>query len=273
MDMYKYIKMACRTGYTQGKDVDMDFHVPYGLMLQLAHDAGFIVENNKIKNIISFLNYLNSNSDITFLYKYRCINGKDEFFLRVPNLYVHINVPDMSADDGEREGQLQNNYGIDMQAAVRFPAPQLFAYYSEHKHMMIELKEEVEDTVSIYSIKLGDNEEFNDKGWRQYLTTEYAEEDKSNPITIDFYELFENSDIGRVINYNNSINISSAVFLDIKIYNDGEPFEFDIDWKTMKATTKNPPKETISFISIYTDLDYMNKTLSTLDDMNKNRLK
>lgn len=272
MDMFKYIKMACRVGYTQGQDKNIDFHVPYGLMLQLASDLGYTIKNDRIKNVLDFLHYINSNSDMKFLYKLRYINGKEEFFIRVPNLYIHISVPDMSADDGEREGQLQNNYGIDMSATVRFPAPQLFSYYSQNKHTMFTLKEDVEDTVNVYSIKLGEAEDYNDKGWPQYLTTEYAEEDKDNPLEIDFNDLFKDSDIGRVIKYNNSISISSAIFLDIKVYNDGELIDADMDWSSMKLTSKRNMKEIMSFISIYADLEYLTNTIATLDNMNKNRL-
>ena len=35
LDMYKLIKLACRVGFTCGEDVDLDFHIPYLLMIQL----------------------------------------------------------------------------------------------------------------------------------------------------------------------------------------------------------------------------------------------
>ena len=122
LDMFKFIKMACRIGFTCGEDVDLDFHIPYALMIQLARDNGFEVQSEiisegnikeTIKNIPGFLRWLNMHSSLPFLYKHRTLNGNNEFFLRMRNMYVHLRPQDLSADDGEREGQMTNNFGIE----------------------------------------------------------------------------------------------------------------------------------------------------------------
>lgn len=273
MDMFKYIKLACRVGFTQGKDNDMDFHIPYGLMLQIASDAGFAIKDNKIVNIIEFMHYLNSHSDMIFLYKFRCINGKDEFFLRVPNLYTHISVTDISADDGEREGQLQNNFGIEMEAEVRFPSPQMYAYYSETDHSYISLNEEVPESISVYTLQLGDVPKVNDKGWQEYICTDYEDDNITTPLSINMNDLFAGGNIARVIEYNKSINISSSVFLDIKLYNNGKLINSNIDWNTMILTTEKPVESYMSSLVIYADLDYLTNTIATLTDADKTRIK
>ena len=92
IDLYKYMMLALRFGSTQGEDLTMDCHIPYAMMAQLAQDAGFELKDNKIVDVIGFVRYLNQHSDLPILYKYRTINAKDEFFLRVADLYTHINV-------------------------------------------------------------------------------------------------------------------------------------------------------------------------------------
>lgn len=271
LDMFNYMKMAFRVGYTQGEDVDMDFHVPYNLMIQMAKDSGYEAVDNKIKNPIGFLNYLNTHSTIPFLYKFRCINGHDEFFIRMSDLYVHISTPDILADDGEREGHLSNNFVIELQASVRFPSPQFYVYYSETKNTEIESIKEIDDVISVFSVQIVDIPEINEKKWNQYLTTEYNEKDLSKPLVIDFSEFFT-GDLGEVIKYNNSIFISSDIFIELKLYNDGKIIEADIDWDTMTLTTRTIPVDITTFIAIYVDLLYMNKYVINNDNSKDNRI-
>jgi len=141
IDFYKFIQLAHRVGNTCGEDVDLDFHIPYPLMIQLAVDLGFDVDFGsdnkaypKIKNLTEFLSYLNTHSALPFVYKYRGLNGKNEFFLRIQRAYVHIKVDSMSNDDGERKGHLMDNFGIELQTEIRFPAPKFYAYYSDNEH-------------------------------------------------------------------------------------------------------------------------------------------
>ena len=96
LDMFKFMKLAHRVGFTCGEDVDLDFHIPYPLMIQLAKDNGFSVyekdkgpKDNKIEcveNVSEFLRWLNLHSSLPFLYKYRTLNGSNEFFLRMRNM-------------------------------------------------------------------------------------------------------------------------------------------------------------------------------------------
>ena len=97
IDLFKFMKLAFRVGATQGEYIDMDFHVPLTLMLQLAYDAGFEIDldNQGIINNIEFLGYLNKRSEVPFLYKLRCINGRDEYFIRIEGLYTHIKATDI----------------------------------------------------------------------------------------------------------------------------------------------------------------------------------
>ena len=52
------------------------------------------IKNGEIVDIIEFLNYVNSHSDLPFLFKIRAINQKAEFFIRMKDLYTHISCID-----------------------------------------------------------------------------------------------------------------------------------------------------------------------------------
>lgn len=271
MDAYRYMKLFFRVGYTQGEDVSMDFHVPYGLMLQLAHDEGFEVKDNKIQDVVGFLSHINQQSLLPFMYKFRCINGTDEFFIRLDELYVHIRTTDISADEGERVGQLMDNYTIELNAQVRFPAPKFYVYYSAKDHTYIKFKKEAE-SIPAFEVQMLDLPKVNEKGWNQFLTTEYQEEELDKPLEIDFSELFNSGDLGEVIKYNNSIHISSDVCIELRLFNNGKPLDFEMDWNTMILKCPNNPENIITNIAIYVDLDYTNNTLINLRQLKENRI-
>lgn len=273
LDMFKFMKMAFRVGYTQGEEVSMDFHVPYELMLQMAKDLNFYIKDNKIANIQKFLKYLNTHSTIPFLYKYRCINGHSEFFIRLSGLYVHIRSTDITADDGEREGQLTTNYTIEFTCEVRFPAPKFYAYYSinDHEEFKAGKAYETEQSLNSYTIKVATVPDFNAQKWPQYLTTEYVDDMPNNILTIDFKELFE-GDIRNVIENSIKSGISPTMFMEIKVFNDGSEIKQSIDWNTMIMTSEQKLPSQNNFISIYTDLSYIQEELTKINHYNETRI-
>ncbi len=270
LDMYKYCKMRFRVGATQGEYIDYDQHVPYNLMRQIAMDAGFEVNNGKIADIIAFLKYLNMNSAIPFLYKFRNINGQDEFFVRVKNAYVHISIPDMEFDDGDMEGQATTDYHVTFTATVRFPATKCYIYYSENVHTQITLKEPVDYAACFTTIRMIDAPDYNEKQWKKMLSTEYEEDFVSDENTIiDLSSLLLRDNLGRVIEYVKSIYASPSLFIDIKFFNAGEPVPFDIDWNTIKCTSRYPLPSTRTHIIIYIDMNYVNSQILSLDEIKK----
>lgn len=275
IDLYKFVQMACRVGYTQGEYVDADIHIPYSIMIQLAKDAGFKIEEDKIVNIVDFVFYLNSHSQIPVLFKLRTINGNAEFFLRMNDLYMHINCPDqMNADDGERQGMLSDNFMVELNVELQLPAPKMYAYYSTQNHDKIQSIESANEGLGVYDIKFEKIPQKNEKGWDVFLTTEYYEEDTNKPIVIDFKQLFsEDNEIGKIIKHNYSIMVSPSIFLDFKLYNGNKEIEYDMDWENMILTTKNNPIERITNIVIYTDLKYMNTQVINTEELYKDRLR
>lgn len=275
VDLYKYIQMACRVGSTQGEYIDIDYHIPYNLMVQVAKDAGFEIKDDKIVNTIDFVSYLNSHSVIPILFKYRTINGKSEFFLRFREVYMYIDCTNsLSADDGEKEGMLHTNFIIDMNVTLKMPTTKMFSYYSLEEHDKIEHVESPDNNgIGLFSIKIPNIPEKNEKGWSEYLSTEYFEEQKKTPLVIEFKELFEGSDIEKLINYTKSIHISPLVFIDFKLFNNGEEIKYNIDWDKMTLTTDRIVISDVTNISVYTDLGYMSKQIINMEELYKDRFR
>ena len=271
IDLYKYMMLALRFGSTQGEDLTMDCHIPYAMMAQLAQDAGFELKDNKIVDVIGFVRYLNQHSDLPILYKYRTINAKDEFFLRVADLYTHINtIEKPTADDGERSGQLTTNYSIEFPVVLRIPAPQFYVYHSVYKPELMDTvaKENEGDTVGLYSLKIPDIPDCDEHGWNQYMTTEYYSDNINEEIDIEMEELFSSSDIYRVIQYTKDILISPSIFMNIKLYNNGNNISYNIDWNTFKIHTNVPIYNHNVQIVLYTDMEYVKSVVFNQENFN-----
>ena len=173
-------------------NISVDFNIPYNMMVNIAILAGFKVEIKdfagskiaEIKDPLLFLEYLNKYSDIPIMYKFRAANHHDEFFMRVSNLYTHISTKDkLDIDDGERTGQIDNNFTITMQAVLKIPVPQFFVLYNE-KPLPFMLTAG-EDSIPLYSVGQFDIPNSNDRGWEQLINTTYMVDPDEKEFDID----------------------------------------------------------------------------------------
>lgn len=286
MDMFNKMNIMFRIGCTTTMDIDADFHIPYNLMSDVAKDAGFQIDaNGRIINPYDFLAYLNRNSHIPFLYKLRYINGKREFFIRMMNLPVHIDTrdqPDM--DDGEQIGQTSNNYHIDMNIKLMMPVPNFYIYYSEGK-VVNDIKLVEPTNVSVYSMRVMDIPDINDKGWNMYATSNYLKDKNEKVIKeIDISTLFKSPVDNSVgISLDDLIEdaiqneISPSAFIDIDIYsndisiNSGK-IPIKVDWKNRKILFPNHVENSYLYIIIYTEMGYINDKIIDKDGLYKTRM-
>lgn len=275
IDMYNHIKTACRVGFTDGRDVDLDFNVPYELIIQMAEDLGFeVVQTDgtlpRVKEISKFITYLNMHSALPFIYKHRNMNGNNEFYLRMNNMYVHVRPTSVSPDDGDRESHLTNNFNIELSCEVRFPAPKFFAYYSSNEHKLQKLysvKNGVGDlnVRTFYQFKAADLPEINNKGWNLFLTTSYEDDEtcKNNKkLVIDFKELFE-GDVAKAIELCLQQCMSPAIFIDLRLINDAKAIEYTMDWSNQVLTSKHSICNPMTYIGLYCDLEFMHDIIET----------
>lgn len=272
LDLYKYMKMAHRVGFSDVKDADMDFHIPYPMIVQIARDLGFCITEtgdgyDQICDIPKFLKYLNMHSSIPFLYKHRTINGKHEFFIRAQRLAVNIRPLSLSADDGDREGHLTNNYNLELECEVRFPAPRMYAYYSKSEHNLKKVYTAWDNhdgaPVTVYTFKAIPIQDFNSHGWPLYMHTQYEQSiwEKDQPLTMDCSELIE-GEIGSVIKDTLDSGLSPAVFVDMIVINGGEIVKGSMNWETLTFTSINPVKTLSSFVGLYIDMNYVNTQIA-----------
>lgn len=275
--LYKMMQMLFSVKSTKTKYIDVDFHIPYSLMIQLAVDSGFKVQDNEIVDKIGFLNYVNRYSERPILMKYRNINGKVEYFLRVSDLYSHIYVPDdIQRDDGDQKGQMNTGYMLEMEVELKIPVPKFYAYYSTQDQSYIDPTNTIHDSMvslDLCTIKIPTVPNYNDKGWAIQIRTDCEETDLEHPLTIKLDELFAGSEILDLINYNNSIYKSSEIFLDFKLFNNGLEAPYIIDWKTKTLTTTRLMVSYITNIYVYVNNEYINLQRIIREKQDSDRLR
>ena len=277
LDLFNFIKIKHRAGYSESRELALDIHVPKEIIAQIAHDNGFEMDSQlNIKDPIKLLKYLNSNSYIPFVYKFRCSNGNNEFFIKVPNCMVHLKSEMPSMDDGERQNAVSTNYTIDFNIEVEMSAPYAFTYFSqcEQKYLNIDKLVDTDGCISVLRAIKTEIPQFDEHIWNLMVTTEYLieESDLNKEMEIDLDGFFAGTDLYEVIKYTKNIGINPSIFLNIKLFNDGYERCFNIDWKTLKCKMLGNPTNITTVIAVYCDMEYVNNTLAQLKDLESSRL-
>lgn len=276
LDLFNHMELAFRVGATQSDYISVDFHIPMTIMMNIAEKAGFQISNGRIVNIIGFLEYINSRSDLPFLFKIRAVNQKPEFFIRITNLHAHIAVRDkLQVDDGERDGKLDTNFCIEMTAVLTIPIPHFYAYYSASDITMgIEYKES-DDTVAIYSIAPMDIPKTDENNWNQAAISEYFAEIGDSEIDLSSIFTGDNP-LGKAVNHDLTRGLSPSKFINVKILHSQDVAKLVpsyMDWETMTVKFKKPiEEEAMLNIAIYYDRVYINNLSIEMENYNNSRI-
>ena len=276
IDLLRYMQLNFREGDTESIYLDLDFHIPEDIIFSLAYHSGFVDEKNNIINNMDFLTYLNKHSKLPITYKLRAINGNPEYFIRVPELYTHIdNTEKLSFDNGERVGMLDNNFTIEMNPILTIPIPYLFAYYTSQEIDMNIPTVEFAD-LGLYTFKILDIPDSNDKGWEKYASSEIVcnsvlKENESEKL--DIRSIFANNLLSYIENIKKCY-LSPSIFIDFKLFDtNGCNINYRIDWFNYELEILGPIYEDRKCLLVtYVDNSYINEKMIESNKLNESRL-
>lgn len=278
IDLARFIRQRFFCGATKGERFDMDFNVPTEMMLRVARDGGFEIKDGKVLEMNGFIQYLNSHSALPFMYKFNPAKGHFDYYMKLPDQYIHTRTNPVEMDDGEREGQLDNNYIVSFDTEVRFPCPKFYAYYSVDKKDMIK-EQKMDGTYSIYDLCLCSVPVVNEKGWPQYISWDYLEDDdvfsKKEVSKIDIREILDsiaNGAFKQIVEDVKGRYLSPSLFTEIRLYNDNKEADIDIDWENYIIKSKNVFTSATSHLVLYVNLQYLNEYKITEKEYIKNRM-
>lgn len=272
LDLAEKMKLYFRIGGTISENKTADFIIPKDILLNIANDKGFEIKNNEIVDNIEFLQYLNSHSQVPILYRLRNITNKLEYYMRINPVLCNIrNLDPIQIDDGETEGQLQNNFNIDMQSELRISVPHFFVYFNETP-LKYEFKTDNPGGIGLYTLSQFLIQPKNKQGWDAFINTVYQVD--INQDEIDFSEVFKNTSLERVIQDDLENYISPESFIDIKVYKEmaGEYPEIysEMNYTNMHLKVQPQPQEEYLYIVIYIDKLYYNEKIEKLTRLSDN---
>ena len=287
IDLFNRMRKVFRVGCTETVDIDCDFQMDKLLMACVAKESGYSVDTstNNVIDSWNFTRFLNEHSQMPILYKLRFINQQYEYFLRMRNLPVHLDFQNsLSVDDGNQVGMTSNNYTIEFQIGVRFPAPRTFALYNEG-HWVHKIETEKNPGIYLFTLNIHDIPEENYKGWPMYGRSNYVpEEDEKVVESIDIRQLFRapvdvkvGTDLDAIIQNAIDQYIDPSVFIEIAVYkestyiNNGR-IPITIDWPKRTIIL---PKDTWSryfYLIIYIDREYVNSKVIEMTKADTNRV-
>ena len=225
LEVYEHLLMTCRVGKSLTLYTDVDFLVPDKLISKLAKDLHFEQDERGFPaEPYKFLEYMNSHSTLTFLYKLRKVNRRVEFFVRVTDVMVHIRDIDISMDDGEKEGMTYTNFNIDLNLSVRMPCPKYFVYFSKDQFEQMVYRDDETNELIATDLVLTPIPPKNKNGWQIYLDGSFVSDNPDEPISVSLYDMFKTGDgvtneIIETIEYCRQRRISPEIFMEIKVFN------------------------------------------------------
>ena len=281
MDLYRKIEMYGGAGRTQYEYITADFHIPKEIMINIAKHAGFKFRIKdgifEVEDQSGFIKYLNKCSPkYPISYKLRNMNGQNEYFMRVYNVWVHlnkINKPDMQS--GESQGKLYTNFDIDWDVELTIKVPSFYVYGSAQSVFTdIPLEENTNNHIGLWTLKVLDIPKVNNKGWNLYFDTTYVyeqEELNQEEVEINISSFFTEPIVKTMIETHLELNISPERFLSIAVFNFDNSAECEMDWEHEVLHIRHNKSGKITF-ACYIDSEYKNKQMSILLDAQNKRL-
>ena len=285
MNLYRKIEMYANVGVTHYDHVSADFHIPKEILINIANHAGFEFDLKsdsngttifKVKDEVSFLSYLNKNSNYFISYKLRAITGNNEYFMRIPNVYVHVNKQDkLNAGSGESQGQTMTNFDIDWDISLIIKVPSFYVFGScKAVYYDIPLLEDPIHNVGLWTYNVLEVPSTNKNGWEKlfHTTYEYDKEEIEKGIAeIDISCFFQEVKLKTIIESHLQLNMSPDRFLSLSLFNLNDEAICDINWETEILTIKGNRDNRI-IIACYIDKEYVNKQSGIIQNAIETRL-
>lgn len=207
-------------------------------MLQVVSQLSGIPMYDPQGSIKPFLDYLNANSNSPITYKLQGSSGNKEFYRYYPtNINALMN--DLSRDDGDRTGQVTDNYQVTFTLRLEFWTTGFYYLFSDHLFDMPlpEVYPESTDVIPVYTDVILREDLNLAFGWHLYNRASYRLETENDVVNID--ELLNDS-IREVIKYTRTNGLPLGEYIDLKIRRQGQMIvdgiDYSVNWETREIT-------------------------------------
>jgi hypothetical protein len=175
------------------------------------------------------------------------------------DLPVEVRTTSLSKDSGNKTGHLASDFGIDMDIEVKFPAMDMYVYFSRDSGVFLDPKDYIDtESIIISTLHLQNIPGMNEKHWLRFVESRYENDNNNEVLDIDMNDFFS-GDILNSIKFHKDKFISPDVFIDLQIYNESNRIACNMNWNTMKLTTSTPISGKMCDIVMYVDAKYFNE--------------
>lgn len=269
LDFYHYIANAVMIEHPFFISTCLENYLPQDLLTIVSRLADIPMYDDH-KSIKPFLDYLNANSNSPITYKLQGASGNKEFYRYYPcNIDTLIN--DLSKDEGDRTGQVMDNYQITFTMRLEFNTTGFYFLFSDHLYdlPLPESYPESTEVIPVYTDVILREDLNLAFGWHLYNRASYRLETANDNVNFD--ELL-NDQIREIIKYTTKNGMPIGEYIDLKIRRQGhmivDGVDYTVDWenKTIQFISQNT-YQTYSIL-ICTNVEQINELITEIFHLN-----
>jgi hypothetical protein len=272
LDYYHYLSNAVRINHPFNLETCFEAFLPEDMIGIISQCCGVPVYDDN-GSTSEFIRYMNGHSGYPITYKLQGSSGRKEFYRYYP-VIIDTTISDLDKDEGDRVGQVMNQYQISFTVRMEFMSTGFYYLYSNkiYNIKLPEIHPEETDIIPIFTDVLLKEDLNLDIGWSLYNRASLQLEKDDDTVCID--SLF-NSSIREAIKYHLKNGLPMFNFIDIKVRRQGKRLysgrDYEIDWNTKSITFKNGNVYYTYAILVCINVEYINnlmKDLYNLDSLN-----
>ena len=265
IDYYHYLANAVRIGHPFFIETCLESYIPQE-MLYVVSQASGVPLYDKDGTTKEFLDYMNQNSMYPITYKLQGSTRTKEFYRYYP-VNIDTLISELDKDDGDRQGQVMDQYRISFSVRVEFNSTGFYFIYNDK---IFDLKLPHVDPISSEIIPVYTDvllrEDLNLRpGWQIFNRGSFRLENENDTVNID--ELL-NASIKEALEYHKKNGLPIFDFFDLKVRRQGEPImegtDYFIDWDTHILSFKDQDTFHTYSIIICVNVEYINNLVKTI---------
>lgn len=206
----------------------LESYIPRDLIRMISLYSGHPIYDNN-ESVKDFLDYMNGISMFPITYKMKGSTGTDEFFRYYPTNIDTI-ITGFSADEGDKTGMIADGYSINFTVRCEFTSTGFYYLFSPkiERPSTIVVNED-DNLVPIFTDVLVHDDLDLAPGWQLYTQPMCRLEDNIHDVVNLKSSVSES--IINTVKYHIDHGISTDLFIDVKVRQQGKLLKKDIDYK------------------------------------------
>lgn len=236
IDMVTYLQNKTVFNYNQNVKTCFESYLNKGLLKTVSNIVNIPIEDEN-GNTGKFLNYLNAHSRYPITYKLQGSRRTKEFYRYYP-VTIDTLLNNLSADDGDKTGQVTTSYKITFTVRMEFYAAGFYFLFSKDKIPLVVDNDIFNNAIIIptYTDVITNDDLFLPDGWNLFTNVSFQLEKPNDIIELDN---ILNTSIKAGIEYHIKNGLPLLDLVNIKVRKQGRELlqgvDYKIDWENLQV--------------------------------------